>query len=117
MSNSTFQVQLPVSNVPISRLFLQSGASYMWRWTNITMGIRLALVDKSALIFESARAKRGGGGAAACMSVRLPLDPTLDVTVREVPLDNTLLASAVRAFMWGGGLFGGWGGMQGIGFT
>jgi hypothetical protein len=76
--------------------------------TNIPMAVRLALVEparSSALLFESART--GGrrsrdafsaavaAAAAKGASVTLPLNPLDNVVVRELPLGNTLLASAV----------------------
>lgn len=95
----------------------------MLRTTNVRMGVRLALVEgedaDTALIFESesarathahaagglaagASAGRGGSLSAASVcsangkSVALPADPVADVTVRELRLTHTLLASAVR---------------------
>ncbi|KAI8469487.1 MAG: hypothetical protein J3K34DRAFT_459366 [Monoraphidium minutum] len=80
-------------------LLLQSGTRFMWRATNVTMGVRLALLEdrgSHALVFESARAATARGDPRALLAGRtasLPSDPVADVAVREVPLDNTLLAS------------------------
>ncbi|KIY97123.1 hypothetical protein MNEG_10840 [Monoraphidium neglectum] len=97
----------PVSAISAA---LQSGARFMRDTTNIAMGARLALLDGpsmgSALIFESVRADAAasrtpacrlpaGSANSSCRSVLLPADPAADVTVRELPLSNTLLASAV----------------------
>lgn len=79
----------------------QSGARSMWRATNITMGVRLALIEPggtTALVFESARATRCKQHPQDFLkgkTTALPSDPIADITVREIPLDNTLLASAV----------------------
>jgi len=65
------------------------------------MGVRLALLDEgreSALIFESAHASSCNGSArrlSTGKTVVLATDPMADITVRELPLSNTLLASAV----------------------
>jgi hypothetical protein len=89
----------PVSAISV---LLQSGVRFMWRSTNVTMGVRLALVEdgaSSALVFESTRAASGKDDAAGFLRARsstLGGDPLADVVVREVPLANTLLASAVR---------------------
>ena len=99
---------------------LRLGSRFMWRATNVAMGVRLALVEPgeaAALVFESTRPPEcgaGGGGSGAAAAPRqkqqqqLPHsgggsvtaalaapDPALDVAVREVPLANTLLASAI----------------------
>lgn len=88
--------------------------------TNIQMGVRLALLSddrRSALLFEPARRRRaaavsgsalytpaaGGSGPLSSGTATgssntgcLPLaDAGADVTVRELALSNTLLASAV----------------------
>jgi hypothetical protein len=100
--------------------------------TNIPMSVRLALVEPartSALLFESARSggRRSRDMFSAAMaeaaarggSVTLPLNPLDNVAVRELPLGNTLLASAVgtapgrRGMCVGGG--GGWVGGRGGG--
>ncbi|GBG00219.1 hypothetical protein Rsub_12704 [Raphidocelis subcapitata] len=84
---------------------LQSGAKFMHAATNIaSMRVRLALVEPgatSALLFETARAPAARwdsaftAAAAKGASVPLPLDPAADVAVRELPLANTLLESAL----------------------
>jgi hypothetical protein len=81
----------------------------MWRCTNVTMGVRLALVEDDrelALVFESARAtaatarEEGRNFLSKANTAALPSDPAADVTVRELPLSNTLLASAVGGAAW-----------------
>jgi hypothetical protein len=93
----------------------------MLRATNLPMGVRLALVQEGcdkALLFESSHAAAGrpaglgaagagaaaggqGGAAAAAApgdgpgGAPAPQDAASDLTVRELPLSNTLLASAV----------------------
>jgi len=76
------------------------------------MGVRLALVEAdsdSALVFESARAATNRNDPRSFLGSKtsvLPSDPAADVTVREVLLSNTLLASAVGgagAWVWSGG--------------
>jgi hypothetical protein len=85
----------------------------MHRTTNITMGPRLALLGgdhRSALLFEPVRARgrerRKSGsqtsqtGQSNVSGKSMPLPPTApaaDVSVRELTLSNTLLASAVTA--------------------
>lgn len=87
----------------------QAGAAFMWRTTNIRMGVRLALVEPgtaNALVFESARAAKhaaggdacgagGGGGSAAVSTAAAALAPPDDVTVTQLDMANTLLQSAV----------------------
>lgn len=74
--------------------------------TNIRMGVRLALLEddgRSAMLFEGTRSDGNGNGdskatspTAAARSAALPLAAgAADVAVRELPLANTLLASAV----------------------
>jgi hypothetical protein len=74
----------------------------MWRATNICMGVRLALVEDdgaNALVFESERATacKGDPNVSTGRSVVLSSNPSADVNVRELKLERTLLASAVRA--------------------
>ncbi|KAI8469489.1 MAG: kinase-like domain-containing protein [Monoraphidium minutum] len=103
----------PVSAISAA---LQSGACFMATTVNARMGMRLAVLDPeapdAALVFESARAvqcagRDGGGGgggggrsvsgsSANGKSIVLPSDPQEDVTVREMPLAHTLLASAIQ---------------------
>jgi hypothetical protein len=104
----------PISTISAA---LQSGAAFLLRSTNMPMGIRLALLDGpdagTALVFQSTRAQAGasckdGSGAAPGASRRLSgvlLDPDFapDVAVRELPLSNTLLESAVRRARGQGG--------------
>lgn len=89
----------------------QSGARFMWRACNVNVGVRLALVEPgaaNALIFESAhggaappRRERAASASALppatpCFATAaLPLQALADISVRELPLQNTLLASAV----------------------
>ncbi|KIZ04317.1 putative serine/threonine-protein kinase roco8 [Monoraphidium neglectum] len=88
---------------PVSAIsaLLQSTARSMWRATNISMGVRLALVDGgqvTCLVFESRRADavcRHYMDASQGRSVVLAEDPCADVTVRELGLAHTLVASAV----------------------
>ncbi|KIY93525.1 hypothetical protein MNEG_14437 [Monoraphidium neglectum] len=87
----------PVTAISV---LLQSGAKFMFRAVNIAMGVRLALIDESgrtALVFESAKAARRKVEPLleAGKTVAPPANPGCDVTVRELPLQNTLLASAV----------------------
>lgn len=64
----------------------------------------MALVEPgatSALVFESLRAAQRKEqplrlSMSSGRSIVLPSDPVEDVTVRELALENTLLASAVR---------------------
>ncbi|KAI8462418.1 MAG: kinase-like domain-containing protein [Monoraphidium minutum] len=71
----------------------------MFRAVNISMGVRLALIDgggRAALVFESARAaRRKSAPMDTLKSAALPRDAVRDVTVKELPITNTLLASAV----------------------
>ncbi|KAI8465288.1 MAG: kinase-like domain-containing protein [Monoraphidium minutum] len=87
---------------PVSAIsaLLQSAGRFMWRATNVSMGVRLALIEdggQRVLVFESERATacKGDPNVSTGRSVVLPKDPTADVTVRELGLANTLLASAV----------------------
>jgi len=82
----------------------QNAVQFMHRATNISMGVRLALLGddrRSALLFEPGRARRRTSlvgeiaKVSSAKSVTLPLDPSADIAVRELPLNNTLLASAV----------------------
>ena len=103
----------PVATVSAA---LDAGAAFMWRATNVAMGVRLALVEPggaAALVFESAAAA-GGSGASAARGRRPLASKSVgaglglgaggaagapaaarDVVVREMPLRDTLLASAV----------------------
>lgn len=85
---------------------LQNAVQFMHRATNISMGVRLALLGddrRSALLFEPGRARRRTSlvgeiaKVSSAKSVTLPLDPSADIAVRELPLNNTLLASAITA--------------------
>jgi hypothetical protein len=88
----------------------------MQRDTNLSMGVRLALLQEGgadALVFESARVGSSAGGAHppptravqdGSSGLTSPFAAAAgaapDVTVRELSLDNTLLGAAVRA-RWG----------------
>ncbi|KIZ05851.1 putative serine/threonine-protein kinase pats1 [Monoraphidium neglectum] len=87
---------------PVSAIsaVLQSAGRFMWRATNICMGVRLALVEDdgaNALVFESERATacKGDPNVSTGRSVVLSSNPSADVNVRELKLERTLLASAV----------------------